>query len=439
MGVKQSTQFSVKRITFFTDFYSYDLTGAYQEINLYDNMFFPCMTGNIVIGDSAGIASNLILNGSEYITFVLSKEDDFLEYERTFKVYSVTDRQSINQTSQGFVINFISPEYITSMQRRLNRSFSNITHRDMALSILVDILKVGGDRIAPFSETKGDKTEIIPNLRPMDAINWIAKRSVDKNFLPNLLFFENIVGYNFVSLSDITSFPVIATFNEQVKNLNDDRYATSESMSSEMMGLREFKVNSQFNMIDNIDAGVYAGTFLGFDLVTKSFAKREVDFVDTYGKGPVGQHGNPNLPLIKDNKNNYLVENFNTRKVLYPAELERSNSKYIAARTGKTAEENTSSRFNSEEVILQRKSIFKNFMTKKVSGVVPGNFGITSGFNVNIKTQDRNVVENQDNIDPTTYGKYTIVSSRHIIGYDRHETVFEAVTDSLITSSLEKL
>ena len=60
------------------------------------------------------------------------------------------------------------------------------------------------------------------------------------------------------------------------------------------------------------------------------------------------------------------------------------------------------------------------------------------GFNINIKTQDRNVVENQDNIDPTTYGKYTIISARHIIGYDRHETVFEAVTDSLVSSNLEK-
>jgi hypothetical protein len=438
MSIKQSTQFSVKKITFFTDFYSFDLTGVYQEINLYDNMFFPCMTGNIVIGDSAGIASSLILNGSEYITFVMSKDDGYLEYERTFKVYSVTDRQSINQTSQAYIINFISPEYITSMQKRLNRSFSGLTHSEMALTILADILKVGGDRLAPFSETKGEKTEIIPNLRPLDAINWLTKRSVDKNFLPNLVFFENVVGYNFVSLSDITSFPVVATFNEQPKNLNDDNFPTAESMSSEILGLREFRVDSQFNIIDNIDAGVYAGTFLGFDLVTKSFAKREVDFLDTYGKGPVGQHGNPNLPLIRDNKNNYLIQNFNTRKVLYPAELERSNSKYIIARTGKTAEENTASRFNSEETILQRKSIFKNFLTKKVSGVVPGNFGVTSGFNINIKTQDRNVVENQDNIDPTTYGKYTIISARHIIGYDRHETVFEAVTDSLVSSNLEK-
>jgi hypothetical protein len=70
-------------------------------------------------------------------------------------------------------------------------------------------------------------------------------------------------------------------------------------------------------------------------------------------------------------------------------------------------------------------------MTQRVKLVVPGNFAISSGFNVFLNVPKYSLkLREEDNLDLTLNGNYLIVSTRHIISYKKHETIFEAVTDS---------
>jgi predicted RNA-binding protein len=60
---------------------------------------------------------------------------------------------------------------------------------------------------------------------------------------------------------------------------------------------------------------------------------------------------------------------------------------------------------------------------------MPGNFQLTSGFNVTFNTsgfsdKSKNVEDNSIN------GKYLIVATRQIIKNNKHETIIEVVTDS---------
>ena len=38
--------------------------------------------------------------------------------------------------------------------------------------------------------------------------------------------------------------------------------------------------------------------------------------------------------------------------------------------------------------------------------------------------------QTSDNKDESLYGKYLIIGARHIINYNKHETIFDAVSDS---------
>ena len=53
-------------------------------------------------------------------------------------------------------------------------------------------------------------------------------------------------------------------------------------MKEEYQKCIKLKINSQFNIIDTIESGIYAGTFLGLDPVTKSYKKITSDFLDVY-------------------------------------------------------------------------------------------------------------------------------------------------------------
>jgi hypothetical protein len=70
-------------------------------------------------------------------------------------------------------------------------------------------------------------------------------------------------------------------------------------------------------------------------------------------------------------------------------------------------------------------------MTKRVKIVMPGNFQLTSGFNINLIVPTAGKKDKgDDNNDASLSGKYLIVASRHIIGYEKHETIIEVATSS---------
>jgi hypothetical protein len=67
-------------------------------------------------------------------------------------------------------------------------------------------------------------------------------------------------------------------------------------------------------------------------------------------------------------------------------------------------------------------------MGKKLKLVMPGNFQLTSGFNVSVSTPSFGV--DNDEEDPTLSGKYLITATRHIISFDKHETILEVASSS---------
>jgi len=70
-------------------------------------------------------------------------------------------------------------------------------------------------------------------------------------------------------------------------------------------------------------------------------------------------------------------------------------------------------------------------MNKRIKLVMPGNFQLTSGFNLNVRVPDFSKKESgSENEDRSLSGKYLIIATRHIIKYDMHETVLELATTS---------
>jgi hypothetical protein len=53
-----------------------DITKIYEEINIFDSLLTPVMTGNILIKDANGLSSKLIFDGSESLLLHISKDKD---------------------------------------------------------------------------------------------------------------------------------------------------------------------------------------------------------------------------------------------------------------------------------------------------------------------------------------------------------------------------
>jgi hypothetical protein len=188
-------------------------------------------------------------------------------------------------------------------------------------------------------------------------------------------------------------------------------------------------VISQFDFIQNTKAGVYAGKFVGFDPMTRNVGELNLSYTDHYD---VMTHGNKTKKLTqvvsKDGTLN--TQAYNSKKAVY---FFTSNRSYVD-HFKKTDPASLINDDDTYRYLLQRQALFENLYSQRVQIVLPGNFNITSGLNIMLnipKRAERDSTDSLiDQLDKSLYGKYLIVATRHIIKFDKHEVVFEAVTSS---------
>jgi hypothetical protein len=388
------------------------------------------MHGNIVIVDSRGLTDTLALDGSENLIVDIRKNktdgsESSFTFKKVFRIFRQSNRKNLNQNSEAYVLHFISEEYILSEQLRVNQSYVD-TYSDIALSIMQNYLDIDVEKQfddgAIYGASEGLKKITIPNLHPIDAIDWCAKRSLDNNESPSFLFFENNKGYNFVSLSTLLSIPPVASLNFTPKNLN----LGDKTEETQLMGIKDFKVLSQFDFLKSVQNGVYAGKFIGFDPITRTIAQREITFDDHYY---TGEHGNkiPNLAVVDNRKGLNNTQMFDAKQSVYVFGYYRQENEYI----NENDPESLTFVDDPYKYIFQRRAIIQNFMNQRIQATLPGNFQITSGVNVKLLVPKfSQKLNNEDNLDKSLYGNHLIIATHHCIQPNKHEVVIEAASDS---------
>ena len=414
----KSTQFFLDELVLVTKGGKIDIKNIYAEINIFDTLFLSVMSGNILINDSIGISSKLLFDGSEslLISIKKDKDSDILDFKKAFRIYKQTERNSERPGMESYLLHFTSDELLYSDQQRINQSYET-NYSKIIESILVDYLKVPQNNLGGTYEfSSGIQKVVIPNLRPLEAIESCTKRALDSNQSPNFMFFQNVAGFNFATLSSLLTQPAVLDISYETKNINGG------TSFDEIGGARHLEVVSQNDNIERTRSGVNAGKFIGFDPVTRTIRTRNISYGDHYSNM---KHGNdtPNFTQIQNRGGAKNSEAFNSRKTVSIFDFNRQYSEYIKKNDPTTLSKGTS----IESWSFQRKAIIKNLMSKRIKLVMPGNFQLSSGFNVNLNVP---IIGEHRGEDKSISGKYIIVASRHIIGFEKHETIIEVASSS---------
>jgi hypothetical protein len=422
-SVKDSTQFKVNELVIVTKAGNIDISSIYEEINIFDSLFMPVMSGKLLIKDSIGLSGKLIFDGSESLLIdIIKSEDnpDIANFKKAFRIYKQSDRINDGLNSENYILHFVSDELMYSDQQRINQGYEN-NYSEIVKRILIDYLKVPANQLGGvYNDTTGIRQVVIPNLRPFEAIEWCAKRCTDKQNSPNYMFYQNTTGYNFASLSDILTKPEILDVKFEPKNTKDSNGL------SEIGSARSMEIIAQTDNVEKTRSGINASTFIGFDPITKTIAKKQVGYADHYNTMKHGNE-NPNVSEIENRDKVKNTEAFSSKKIVASFAAARQYSNYIK----KYDPTSISKDDNVEEYFSKRKSIIKNLMNRRIKFTMPGNFQLTSGFNVNVIVPNLAQKEKGTNSDDLSIsGKYLIVGTRHIIGYEKHETIIEVATSS---------
>jgi len=416
------SKFSINELAIVTKTGKLDITKLFQEINIFDSLLSPVMSGAVVIVDAIGLSSKLLFDGSEVLLVNIGKDSDSESFrlKKAFRIYKQSNRATLQQNSEIYTLEFVSDEFIFSEQQKISQSYKT-TYGDAVKKILVNYLKVPEQKLrGTFEQTTGVRDIVIPNLKPLDAIDWCAKRAIDQKRSPNYVFFENNLGYNFVSLSSLLSAEYLFKIKFPVKNIEDTNAA------QELLSPKHFEVVTQSDKLKTTREGVSAGTFIGFDFLTRSIQNKKISFDDHY---KAMDHGNDtaNFSEMKSRGGLQSSQAYDSRKSLSVFGANRKNSNYIK----KYDPTSISKVETQEDFVFARKAIFANLMNKRIKMIMPGNFQLTSGFNLNVRVPDFSKKETgSENEDRSLSGKYLITATRHIIKIDMHETVLELATTS---------
>ncbi len=396
------------------------------EVSIFENMFTNVMTGNIVVQESANLISNFPIVGHEKLDIVLfDPQQEDVEIKKTFRVYNLSNINAPRQDIRTYIINFVSEELLTSMKTSISRSFSNRTISNMVQGIFSSDLD--SEKKLSSDNTKNNHNIVIPNLKPLDAINWLSKRAIgEANEGANFMFFETREGFNFKSIESLVEKPSQETYNRKMSStdvepqrnvVRDDTQQTIETML----------VTNTFDLLKNIPIGMYASRVVVHDMIQRKTETLDFDYSKSFSDHSHIENsprkdrwGLQEVQGVNPFDNNMLIgekaDDYNTSPL---------SKQYHIVRFDK---ENN----YTEKVIQKRVSQMQQLQNIKYTITLPGDVKRNVG---DIVTIDMDSIQAGEQVEDKLHsGNYLVTSLRHSIKDDRHSMHMEVVKDSYFSA-----
>lgn len=204
-----------------------NITNSCPEVNIYEDIQLPYLTGTIAVIDTAGIGS-LQFGGTEKIILKLQNNTDAKVVTKEFVIYQVTDhKRQENGMVVSFILHIMETHGYQSHFRHVSRVYDT-NHSNMIRSICATDLDVDiGDMDIGYQSSK----LIVPNLRPLQACQWILDQTTTSEGKPFFFYSSLKEGLHLKSLESLydsenvlnTSFTLrpagVSNFNDNANQI----------------------------------------------------------------------------------------------------------------------------------------------------------------------------------------------------------------------------
>ena len=250
---------------------TFDLRKLFVSMNIYEDLFGDSVTIDLVINDSINLPYKAPILGEEYLNFsiftkAVDGEGNNINPGPMYTV-SITDRHLTKDRQQLYILHFTSEQDIVNSNTTVSRSFRGkkiSTIVNTLLNEYIDPLEEGNDFV--IEKTDGIENIVIPNWKPFKAINWLAKRAINKNGIPNYLFWESNGITYFKSVESLLTQQVKQEF---IFSPIIDANQKLEQLAQGRIQLDNLEIINQFHTIRNTENGLYASKLITHDIVKK--------------------------------------------------------------------------------------------------------------------------------------------------------------------------
>jgi hypothetical protein len=412
------------------------------ELNLYEDIYKSGLHGSLLIVDANNLSQNLGLTGDEYLRIkILTPSMTDSVIHKIFKVYSITDRQMLNDTAkQSYIMHFCSVELFLDAISPVYK-----TYKGKASDLVGEIFskklsasRIGSGDVTPVliaTDTANDLKFTSPGWSPTKCINWIASKSIGKSNSNNFLFYETNKKFVFANVEDIfqqykdnaASRPWYQEYHYAAQNLqkSQDSDAYIKDVDWEYKKVIEMRVIETYNALKNNQNGHLANRLYTFDVITKSRSVYDYDYVDNY----------KNIVHVDDieggSRPPFPINVAQGSKFSNPATYNQMYMQHSYLYDG--INDNAGDRI--AEILPAQTSARTALTNFKIEITVPGRTDIEAGVVIKFNYPDaspRDIADGAGDSNDNYYsGYYLVTAVRHKITHLRHIMILELVKDSL--------
>lgn len=441
--------FSIDKLNIITsDGANIDVRSMIVEFNYFEDIFGNSSSGSVILSNSLNLDINYTWNGSEHLIMELTKPEYDLYNEgnlnKVFRIYNMEGKRLTKDTNENLILNFCSEEFILSQQYRINKSYKNMKIVDIVKDIATNFLRISSKEFPADNafDTRGTYDIVIPNLMPLEAINWLCTFAISadpKIIGSTFVFFQDRTGWNFKPLLAI--YGDYKKYNKRKGLYNSYWYGTKNdgSQTIEALDYRSiisYQVMNSFDSCDYANDGTFANKAFTINYITRKNAITTFQYDSYFSKLK-------QLSLYSDQPNG-LTNGFSNRFNQTNSDTVDSYVKCIYSTTD--LEKNQYIKKNMPEIknnyldqcVQYRFSQMKLISSIRIKAAIPGDPYITVGDVVRVwlkapgpETYGSELSKKEDKI---YSGIYLVTAVRHRFNQENDfDTTLELCKDSFLS------
>lgn len=415
-----------------------NITDYLIELNLYESIFNPVLTGEIFLSDSRNLIREFGIIGGEYITITI-RTPTFSPDKSISKIFKVTALKDKNYANDGgtllYKLAFTSIETFQDLLNPIYRSYNGkpekiitdiyeeylMTNRNVRLSS--DPAAEVKTPLTFFGETANTIKFVSPGWTPLQCINWVCSKTLPANASrANFLFWETTKGFYFGNLDTILRKPEVSSIGTYVYSSPRISALTEEDIRklTFMFNIRSLKVERTFDQLENLMSGYISNRVINVDIVNKEYDLVDYDHGDSFD----------NYTHLEKNEPVPFFENESDRNPLTYAKVNFSNPGLHTGVLNNFSEQEKNIWGNRRSNMLE----LDNF---RMELTIPGRTDVECGQTIYVRLpkKDAGGLTSEDKTlyqDDTMYtGYYLITSLKHKINPRTHYITMNVTKDSI--------
>ena len=410
-----------------------DISRIVTAVNIFEDLYKSCITGNITIVDTNNIIMEAPVIGQEFLGFKLITPglDDFaLDFStNVFTITKINSRQSPRPGTMTYQLQFSSPEGLRDNRVRVSKSYTNTID-----AIVEDVLSapqyINTKKTLFLEESKGIKKMIVPYVHPFKLINQLKVDAISKKHdSPHYMFYENTLGIHFRTLDSMYAQKAIQSFNA-------GDMGGKVSLQEELERVIDFQVVGNNDMLLNIVTGMLASNVITHDIYRKEYKYDDFEYIADFDNNNRINYDENNHPIYNDvpidEFDNTISMFTDAKRYIHPTSTIINNSDAQHYDTGTKSYPYTAN--NIAKTIMSRKSKLAE-LTKGMSIIVHvhGSTTYNVGAMVNFTAPVTGAKHSGEDNDIYLTGKYLIKSLRHMFDFTekKHSCAMTLVRDSI--------